>query len=88
MGTGTAMPWGRGDGGDMAPHLSAAASGTTGPGLPGLSPTEELEKLLEPERGGSGGFSSSPSARERGGRHGTGGHRDPRRGEGMPCVPE
>ena len=57
------------------PHLSAAPSGAAGPGLLGLSPAEDPEKLLVLERGGRGGFSSSPSARQRGG-HG-GATRDP-----------
>lgn len=44
------------------PHLSTGPSSTDGPRLAGLSPTELPEKLVEPERGGNGGFSSSPSA--------------------------
>lgn len=44
------------------PHLSTGPSGTDGPRPVGLSPTEVPEKLVEPERGGNGGFSSSPSA--------------------------
>lgn len=44
------------------PHLSTGLSGTDGPRPVGLSPAEVPEKLVEPERGGNGGFSSSPSA--------------------------
>lgn len=44
------------------PHLSTVPSGTVVPNPVGLSPPEVLVKLVEPERGGSGGLSSSPSA--------------------------